>query len=208
MDVPKFVVAGFLIGGFGLWMRSGLAETQDFEAARRQGRLTKSPVIEVIRTMPGKIAQTAGLVVVMGGGFYMLFVWWPTYLTTIVKPPVPHALGVNTICMLVFMCLIPVYGWLSDRWGRKMVLSIGALELAIAAYHMFAWADHGTITGALVSLAAALKLPPRPGDAVAPLWITFSVVAKRWEVLQNLVRCPSCNYYPFFLSINLFSMTY
>ncbi len=187
-------LAGFLIGGFGLWMRSGLAETPDFEAARSQGRLTKSPVVEVIRTMPGKIVQTAGLVVVMGGGFYMLFVWWPTYLTTIVKPAVPHALGVNTICMLVFMCLIPVYGWLSDRWGRKTVLAFGALGLAIAAYPMFAWADHGTITGALVAglvFAALVSATqgPMPATLVElfPAQTRFSGIALGYNITLGLV---------------------
>ncbi|MGD8562792.1 MAG: MFS transporter, partial [Desulfarculaceae bacterium] len=43
-------LAGILIGGFGLWMRSGIKETPAFEQARRQGQVISNPVVEAVRT--------------------------------------------------------------------------------------------------------------------------------------------------------------
>ena len=81
----------------------------------------------------------------------MLVVWWPTYLTKIVVPAIPHALMVNTISMLVLMILIPVAGWLSDIVGRRTVLATGLVGVIIVAYPLFKWTDHGVFSAALTS---------------------------------------------------------
>jgi MHS family proline/betaine transporter-like MFS transporter len=88
-------------------------------------------------------------VVLTGGGFYLLFVWWPTYLTEVVSPPVPHALLLNTLSMLVLTATIPVAGWLSDFVGRRRVLLTSAAAVGIAAVPLFAIASTGTLAAAL-----------------------------------------------------------
>jgi MHS family proline/betaine transporter-like MFS transporter len=143
-------IVGFAVAGFSIWMRKSMVETPDFEKHQRQGDIEKNPVMEVIRAMPGAIIHILMVVIVMGGGFYILFVWWPTYLTKIIPHPVPHALTVNTISMLGLMIFIPCMGLLSDIWGRRnvLVLSIGAL--ALLTYPLFTYTDHGAFSNALV----------------------------------------------------------
>ena len=106
-------LAGILVGGVGLWMRRGLQETKDFERIKERGEVGTLPVLDALRGMPLRVLQLFALILMPGAGFYMLFVWWPTYLQKIVDPPVPHALMVNTLAMLVLMTLIPIFGWLS-----------------------------------------------------------------------------------------------
>ena len=101
-------LAGILVGGFGLWMRRGMVETSDFQALKESGDIDKNPIVEAVRSAPGQIIRVAAMVVMLGGGFYMLFVWWPTYLTKIIQPPVPHALLVNTIAMAAMMAVMVV----------------------------------------------------------------------------------------------------
>jgi MHS family proline/betaine transporter-like MFS transporter len=81
----------------------------------------------------------------------MLFVWWPTYLTTVVVPPISHALMINTISMVVLMILIPPIGLLSDLVGRKTVLGAALLGIIILAYPLIIWTDHGIFSSALIS---------------------------------------------------------
>ena len=143
-------LAGFGVAGFGVWMRKGMVETPDFQKHREAGDIEKSPILEALRSMPRKILHLMFLVMVMGGGFYMLFVWWPTYLTKIIPRPVPHALMVNTISMLALMILIPIMGLLSDIWGRRKVLVSAMGALVIFTYPLFVYSDQGTFIGALV----------------------------------------------------------
>ncbi len=187
-------LAGFLIGVFGLWMRKGLRETPEFEKTKSEGKVSRSPVLEVVRTMPGKILQVAGLVMAMGGGFYILFVWWPTYLTHMVKPPVPHALAVNTVCMVVFMALIPLAGFFSDKWGRKKVLLVYAAGLTLAAYPLFTLVDHGTLLGALAAqlcfavLVSGVQGPiPATIVEIFPTRTRFSGIALGYNITLGLV---------------------
>ena len=142
---------GFAIGGFGLWMRKGMVETPQFEKVKEAGAIGRSPVIEAVKSMPGRIFHVVAMLVMYAGGFYMLFVWWPTYLTTIVVPPIPHALMVNTISMVVLMILIPAMGYLSDIIGRKIVIAAAFFGTAILAYPLVIWTDHGVFSSALIS---------------------------------------------------------
>ena len=144
-------LAGIVIGGFGLWMRKGMVEPPAFKKLKATENVHKSPVIQVIRDMPGRIGHAAALVVLFGGGFYMLFVWWPTYLTHMVQPAVPHALMINTIATLFVMALIPLSGYLSDRVGRKKMLVASSLGIAVAAYPLFVLTDHGVFESALAA---------------------------------------------------------
>jgi MFS transporter, MHS family, proline/betaine transporter len=144
-------LAGVAIAGFGLWIRKGMIEPPAFKKLNATENVHKSPVIQVIRHMPGRIGHAAALVVLFGGGFYMLFVWWPTYLTHMVKPAVPHALMINTIATLVLLALIPLSGYLSDRVGRKKMLVASCLSIAVISYPLFAWSDHGVFQSALMA---------------------------------------------------------
>ena len=143
-------LAGFAIAGFAIWMRRGLVEAPDFQKHMEAGDLEKNPVVEALKTKPRQILHVLLLVMVMGGGFYMLFVWWPTYLTKIIPKPVPHALAVNTLSMVALMCFIPLMGLLSDIWGRRIVLVLATGALVVFTYPLFVYSDHGTFAGALV----------------------------------------------------------
>lgn len=163
-------MAGLLVGGIGLWMRKGMAETPEFQQLKESGRVDKNPLLEAIQSTPTQIIRVGAMVALMGGGFYMLFVWWPTYLTKIVTPPVPHALVVNTIAMAVLMTLIPVAGWLSDRVGRKTVIVTSLMGFVLAGWPLFVLTDHGTFLAALCAqLAFALLLAGLQGPMPAAM---------------------------------------
>ena len=117
-----------------------------------------------------QILHVTALVVLMGAGFYMLFVWWPTYLTKIVSPAVPHALMVNTISMVVLVCAIPLMGLASDLYGRRKILLASAVGIFLVAYPLFTWVDHGTIAGALTAqLIFALLIAGTQGPMSATM---------------------------------------
>lgn len=182
-------LAGFVIGGFGLWMREGMVESPDFEKMKDAGEVAANPVMEALRRHPVQIVHVAAMVVMMGGGFYMLFVWWPTYLSTIVDPPVPHALLVNTIAMTALAALIPVAGMFSDRIGRKKLLIAAHLAFVVGAYPLFYFTDHSVMLMALAcQLVFALMMScvqgPMPAAMVEmfPTKTRFSGVAMGYNV--------------------------
>ena len=142
---------GIVVGAVGLWLRRGLTETEQFEALKEHGGIQENPVMAVLRSNPGNVARLVGLLMLFGGGFYTVFVWWPTYLSTIVKPPIPHALFINTICIIVIMGLAPMTGLLSDLTSRRAVMVPAILGVGIAVYPLIVWTDHGSFAAAMAS---------------------------------------------------------
>ena len=63
-------------------------------------------------------------------GFYLSFVWMAVYMTDLCETPVPDAFAINSAALFLGVCLLfPIAGWLSDRYGRKTIMSIGGVCL-------------------------------------------------------------------------------
>lgn len=130
-------IFGIIIGVVGVWMRSELDESPAYMKAYHNGEIKQHPFIEALRTAPYKILQVALMNVIMGTAFYTLFVWMPTYLTKLLPFPVPHALLLNTIAMLLLIWIMPLAGLLSDIVGRKPVMLVCVVGIMITVYPLF-----------------------------------------------------------------------
>ncbi len=154
-------LSGFFLGAFGLWMRRGITETPDFEKLKKDSGLVEIPIKEALGTNRRQVLHVFCLIAGMAGAFYQLFVWWPTYLGTIVTPRIPHALAVNTAATLVLVALIPLMGHLSDLVGRKKMMAASYAGLIVFAYPVFVLSDYGILWIACVCqlwLAVVLSL--------------------------------------------------
>jgi MFS transporter, MHS family, proline/betaine transporter len=145
-------LGGVLVGVVGWRMRHGVPETPEFVRLQGAGRIEERPVLQALREMPLRVLQVAGIVLLFGTAAYTLFVWMPTYLTQFVTPPVPHALLINTLCMVILVATMPVAGLLADRFGYKIVLAAAALVTGVLVYPLFVWIDSGTAIAASVAL--------------------------------------------------------
>lgn len=70
--------------------------------------------------------------------YYVVATFIPTFVTTILGGPAEEGLFASAIAAIVFMVLCPPAGALSDRFGRRPILAIGAVGMAIAAVPLFA----------------------------------------------------------------------
>lgn len=70
-------------------------------------------------------------------GFYLSFVWMPVYMTSLCEIPVPAAFAVNSYALFLGVCvLFPIAGWLSDRYGRRLIMSIGGGSIVLLSPHL------------------------------------------------------------------------
>ncbi len=164
-------IVGVGIGALGLWMRTSLHETPEFEQLKKSGQISENPFAEVIATMPWRLLQLGALVVLSGGGFYLLFVWWPTFLAKFLVPPIPNALLINTLSMALLMVLIPIAGALSDKVGRRPLHIFGAAGVVILAYPLFLLVGHATVAAAITAqliftVLIAIFMGPVPATMV------------------------------------------
>jgi MHS family proline/betaine transporter-like MFS transporter len=145
-------LGGILLGVVGLWLRRGVEETPSFQKLRDAGKLAANPVTEAVRHNPGAIATTLGLTGLMSVGFYLPFVWLPTWLAQINKPALPEsqALTANTLALVELLLLTPLSAVISDRVGRKPMFLASALGYALLSYPLFLMMTGGTFGRALL----------------------------------------------------------
>jgi MFS transporter, MHS family, proline/betaine transporter len=121
-----------------------------FQRRQEFGDGKNTPVVSVITSMPTKVLCVFG-VIFLPSVQSVIFIWLPTYLSHMVRPPIDHALLINTLCMCVHIALFPVGGWLSDSFGRKSIFIASGIGTLILAYPLFLWMDQGIVLAAVVS---------------------------------------------------------
>ena len=144
-----FLVGG-MIGVIGYWLRRSIDEPLEFKQAR-QNAPVKHPVRAVFRGAGLKgMLNVAMIQPVQTAGSYLVLGFMYTFLVRVGGLDSNSALVANAAAVVVLSFMILAGGWLSDRFGRKRVLSAGALWIACAAYPGIYLAASGTLTGALV----------------------------------------------------------
>ena len=133
-------IAFFLSGALvlvGLWIRMTITESPLFEEVESAGEKARMPLIEVIKRHP------RGLLVAMGArlgtdvAFYTFTLYILTFLTA--NLGLPRSVGLNAVLIgsAVQIALIPLFGGLSDRYGRRPVYALGAVSAAVWAFVFF-----------------------------------------------------------------------
>ncbi|MBT8514949.1 MHS family MFS transporter [Polynucleobacter paneuropaeus] len=130
-----FIVSIALLG-VSVWIRMSMNESPAFKKMKEDGKLSKSPLGEsfgqwknlkiVILALFGLVAGQA--VVWYTGQFYALF-----YLTQVLKVDAKTANLLIAAALLVATPFFVVFGSLSDRIGRKVII-MGGLLLAVITY--------------------------------------------------------------------------
>ena len=129
---------GLLIGPVGLWMRRHLSETEEFVAAA-QDETQHLGLMAVLREHYRDVLVCFGLVVSTTIMFYVVLIYMPTYAKTQLNIPLKDAFTAQVAGLIFLTVLIPLFGILSDRIGRRAVLMLAALLYLVLTYPMMAW---------------------------------------------------------------------
>ncbi len=142
----------------GLYIRLGILETPVFRRLVAERRIERAPVLEVIRRHPREIILTALCRMAEQAPFYLFTAFVFAYGTGVLHLNRDFLLiAVLGAAMLSFIS-IPLFGHLSDRFGRKRVYMLGAALTGVYGFAYFALLD--TRVAALVAIAIVLSLVP------------------------------------------------
>ena len=135
-------IFGLLIGPVGLWMRRHLEETEAFvEAAQSAERnpAARTGLLSLLRTQARAVLVSFGLVVSSTTMFYVVLIYMPTYAKTQLQIPLEDAFTAQVAGLGCLTLLIPLFGMLSDRIGRRPVLMLAALLYLVLPYPLLGW---------------------------------------------------------------------
>ena len=135
----------------GLVIRVRILETPAFTRIKEEAREARQPIVEVLTTYPKQVLLAIGARFAENGAFYVYSVFVLTYATQQVKMSQQVVLNGILIGAGIELLAIPLFGALSDRFGRRPVYLFGACATALWAYPLFRLLD--TASPPLVWLA-------------------------------------------------------
>lgn len=150
--------AGGLLGLLGLWLRVSVEDTASFTETKAGGKAPKNPLTAMFREHPAAALRVAGITVAGTLTYYIWVSYLPTYANLTTGISLDKALLSQTLCLIVFMVLLPFVGRLSDRLGRKPTMAGFALGFVVLAWPMLHFLNGSFVVLFLVQLVGMLLI--------------------------------------------------
>ena len=152
-----FILSIFLVLT-GMWIRMNIDESPEFKEVKESQAEQAIPFLTLLKTSMRNVLLGMGVRYIDGVAFNILAVFSIVYLTKYAEIPRTTALALVSIAALVLIITIPIFGRLSDAWGRPKVYAIGAALLAVIAIPTFRMMATGDATMAGLGLVLSLGI--------------------------------------------------
>ena len=145
----------------GLYVRLQLEESPVYreakaEIAEKKHESSHMPLLEVIRTYPREVLIAMGMRMAENISYYIFTVISITYITTYLDGDRDIVLRALLIGAAVQFFMIPAFGALSDRVGRRPLYLVGAIGVAAWTFVFFGMLD--SLSGGTVLLGVLVGL--------------------------------------------------
>ncbi|MEV5542217.1 MFS transporter [Saccharopolyspora shandongensis] len=197
----------FIIGGvfglYALFMRLRMHETEAFVEEAIHDDPTgnededhlhtkKGAIWRTVREHPKLLFQVIGMTV---GATVLYYVWAisaPAYAINVIKVPPAQALWAGVGAQIVFLAVVPLFGALSDRIGRKPILLTAVVGLSILSFplnamlNQSAWSLFFAMSIALIFLAMSTSVGPAVYAEIFPTRIRAIGLAVPYSIAVAL----------------------
>lgn len=127
----------------GLFIRLSLTESPDFAEVKAQSAVVRMPIAEAFRRHWKEILLIAGTYLSQGVFAYICMAYLVSHGTTVAGISRTFALAGVFVAGIVAVILYPVFGSLSDTFGRKTMYLLGAVAMGVVIGPAFALINTG-----------------------------------------------------------------
>ena len=150
-----FLVSAVLVL-IGLYVRLRVLESPEFAAVRKNQTVVKQPVLEVIRTQPREILTSALVRLSEQAPFYLFITFVLTYGVEKVGLEKGNLLNYTLVAAALGLVSVPLFGYVSDLIGRRLMYGIGIVGTALFAFPYYGLLDTGKAGFVLLAIVASL----------------------------------------------------
>ncbi|HEY5854930.1 MAG TPA: MFS transporter [Aldersonia sp.] len=149
----------------GIWIRSRMEDTPQFERLKESGEVAKVPVAELFRNSRSTIVRVACLSALFTGGHYVAYVYAPIHMQTVGEHSKTLSFASTCVALIFGGVLMHLSGRLSDRVGRRPVFLAAAIAGLVVTIPAFALMGGGSPASAvcgqlLLSVPVSLSIGP------------------------------------------------
>jgi MFS transporter, MHS family, shikimate and dehydroshikimate transport protein len=152
-----FLLSALLVG-VGLFIRLRLAETPVFAKVKEEKAVAKRPLVELWTGYRKALLIAIGLKISEVAWVYILTVFSIVYATGTLGLPKALILNAILVAAILEFATMPLFGWLSDKIGRRPMYLGGAIVSALCAFALFPLLDTKNPTVIVVSIAVIVSL--------------------------------------------------
>ena len=138
-------ILGAIGGLVGMWIRKSVPDSE----MTHKKESVKNPLVVLVKRHPKETLRIVGISILTTFAFYIFVVYVPTYAIKVLGAEPQTAFAANTVGLIIFMLCQPVFGWLSDKIGRKPQLIVFAVGYLVFFYPIIKWMD-GTFASILL----------------------------------------------------------
>ena len=142
---------GAVIGAVGLYLRKGMEDNEQFDKVKHEQKSKRIPLAEFWGAYKMQALKIILLSWSFGVSVYLIFIFLPSYLHTFLHVKLNDALSSHTIAIIVLMLLIPLFGIITDKLGRKTVLIASLIGFVAFSYPLFALMFESTFIAILIA---------------------------------------------------------
>lgn len=164
-----FLVSIALIG-VGLFIRLRVMESPLFEEIRQKKKVVSAPCVELLRTYPKQIVLAIGTRFATDITFNVINVFMLAYGTQ--QLGLPRDLFLNSILAgcAVALVTLPLFGKLSDAFGRRTIYLLGAIFVMIYGFLFFKLVETKEPTYVVLAYICGIALSQASTYGVQSTW--------------------------------------
>jgi MFS family permease len=151
-------LASLILVGIGLWVRLKVMETPLFARLVEKQTVARVPVRDVLRRYPKQIVLSALLRMSEQAPFYIYTAFALAYIKEHLHKTTSVGLAAVTVAGALELVLIPTFGNLSDRLGRRRVYAAGAILMGVVAFPFFLLINTAAV-GFIILGVALIAIP-------------------------------------------------
>jgi metabolite-proton symporter len=121
----------------GLVIRLRLMESPAFTRVKETQTEAQRPIVDVVRKYPRDVFTAMGMRMAENGCFYVLTVFTLAYGEDELGLEKDTMLNGVIVAAALGLITVPLWGWLSDHWGRRPMYLAGAIVTTLWAFPLF-----------------------------------------------------------------------
>ena len=149
-------LASIVLVGIGLYVRLRVEESPSFRELKRQEAVVRQPVWKVIKEQPREIIASAFVRMSEQAPFYLFITFVLTYGTDHLGMSKDSLLNDTLVAAAIGLLSVPLFGYLSDLIGRRLMYGIGIVCVGLYAFPYYGLLNTKTAGTALLAIVLSL----------------------------------------------------